>query len=1543
MGAIGVLGPLTVDGDAGTLPPRERAVLAALAMRRGEVVSAETMADAWWGDRLPATWNKAIQGCMVQLRKTLGAGAIETSRQGYCLVVPADEIDAYRFERLIARGQELMTLGEVDRAAYVLDEALSLWRGTRALVELEGWEPGRNEATRLEELRRDAEELRLDAVLRAGRYREVLAEAQARVAEAPLREYRWALLALAQYQAGRQDDSLRTLRQARMTLVRELGLDPGPDIVALEEAILRQDPSLVAAQLPEPSAVCPYQGLVPYDVADSDAFFGRDTEVSECLRRLAEAGMLAVVGPSGSGKSSMVRAGVAAAVERDGRRVVIITPGIHPMDALSVLPTSGLLPVLVVDQCEEAVTLCRDAGERARFFVALAKHAEDAPLVVALRGDRFGELSAHPEFARLVERGLYLLKSMGDADLRAAIEGPARQAGLLLEPGLVDLLVRDVEGEPGALPLLSHALRQTWQRREGRTLTVAGYQASGGIRGAVAQSAEAVYEQAPLEQRPILRDLLLRLVAPSPEGEPVRARVPRRAVAADAEHEQVIEQLVRARLVTSDEHVVELAHEALARAWPRLRGWLDDDVEGQRIWRHLAAAADAWEAMGRPDSELYRGVRLARAVEWRDRTAPDLNPTEQVYLDTSQRHADAERRSVRRRRRALVTGLAAGLAVTTALAAVAFVNQRRATEAAEVARSHELAASAISVLADDPALAKLLAVASATMAEPNLESLSALHRVWAADRVVSRNGSTFEPHLIWADLDPSGQRAVVAGTFPVEGTGQAVEVIDLAADERVWSLSYERDNTSVFLAAPFYSADGEQVVVGSVWDPDSIHRFNEETEEPRSDVLGAVVFDAESGELIDRYDLGRCGGWVAGAAETHLLARTLHGTPDVVGGCRWVDGTWAVELVDRRSGERTVLSTDLRDWWGAAMSGDGRYVAYDDEAANTVAVAEVATGDHVLSFDGGGVRDLNRDGSLLLYGDDPIEVRDVATGEVAATFDDHVGGTLFARFDPSGQTVFSTGRDGVLREWDARTGAELFTHPGLGNGRPSYSDDGLVLVAQPDLDVLALLDTRVRGELGAVETCAGFVWADGLTVANGVATFHTECDGDDHATSYVVDVGSRDVIYTLPEPGARGLAVSPDGSRFVRQESEGHGPLAVHDLRSGEEIIELDSSELSGIWAHRLRWSPDGTMIAAGFDTQVAAWDAETGAILYHQPADPDRLFTVDLLFSPDSTRLVTSSANWVVRAISTESWEPLVERDLIMVDGGYALGWVGQTSDGSLLAAGAFLGNTAGALHWFDPETLDVTRRHPNAHDGSIKAMALHEDGSYAATGSSDGFVRVWDTATGSLVHEIPFGDTQVQGVAFVDDQRLAVTLEEGNLLIVTTDVDELLDLVRSTLTRGFTATECAKFGFDDNCPTLVDLRGPLPDTDDPSVLNGRFRVEWTEDELTAEWMAVGDAEEFAREAAAFDAGLIEVTFADGRFDVVKTQEGPTRLCTGSYSVRGDRAWLIAEHDGICDGRVKMFDATFTLADDALHFHDLRGQLSEQIIFASRPLHKIE
>jgi DNA-binding SARP family transcriptional activator/WD40 repeat protein/energy-coupling factor transporter ATP-binding protein EcfA2 len=1337
VGRIGVLGPVTVDGDAGVLPPRERALLAVLAVRRGETVNAETLADAWWGERLPPTWAKAIQGCVVQLRKVLGGGAIETRPHGYCLVVPSDEVDAHQFARLMARARELLTLGEPDRAAYVVDEALGLWRG-RALVDVEEWEPGRVEAQRLEELRRDAEELRVDAALRSGRYQDVLAEAQTRVAEVPLREHRWVQLALAQYQAGRQGDALRTLRQARDVLVRELGLDPGPEIVTAEQAILRQDPSLIAAQLPEPSAVCPYLGLVPYDVGDTDSFFGREADVSECLRRLGDTWVLAVVGPSGSGKSSLVRAGVAAALERDGRRVVIVTPGARPLDALSALPEAGRVAVLVVDQCEEAVTLCTDAEQRAGFFAALVDHAARAPLVVALRADRLGELSAHPAFARLVERGLFLLKSMDESELRAAIEGPARQAGLLLEPGLVDLLVRDVEGEPGALPLLSHALRQTWLRREGRTLTVAGYQASGGIRGAVAQSAEQLYEKAPAEQRPILRDLMLRLVTPSPEGEPVRSRVPRRAVATDAEHEQLIEQLVAARLLTSDEGVVELAHEALARAWPRLRSWLDDDTEGQRIWRHLSMAAGGWEAMGQPDSELYRGVRLDQAAEWRARAEPALNPTERSFLAASHRRADAERVAARRRRRTLTGVLAGAAALAIALGSIAIVQARRAdTErdraltAEEDAQLEALVNRSLALRSTDRSVAALLAVEAHRRAPGDPRAHSALLGTFtAAPGFVGYRHVPVEGAPLQGALVPGTSEAVIAAD------GRDLLLFDIDTGEIAERFA-PFDSAGVTAPDPTFStvrvsADGRRVAqlveTEACFDLDVLRATDNEG-------CGALlVYDVASGELVLGPITPPFGpGDVAINADGSVVA--------VAGG---YDGDVAVYTT---SDDEQLAAFDgpprpdrvelVRDTATVRFGPDGHlYIGSMAGPIRVVDPAELEIVDEIDAPEMALQPMITEDGLIVGNGTDTLYAIDSTTGELRWSVDIAVPGDP----EPCGSLAVaeSIGRlycgnpHGVLDERELATGQRT--------------------------------GTRLDPQAGGVYELA--VAADGVElVAFG---------GDSAVISrWRLDGSGPIVRQPRPELGSNGYDPSGElmmvfrGERDTLQDSLAADVVdfAVWDPATDEIVDELDGA-VAGVWA-----GPGILGVLYG-DGTGGLYDVRRHTMLDLPPQPPGRIGAAAL--SPGTTSL------WVGRAIETEprceftrlDVETLEADDLVVhlddCDSTFLpSAMVAETPDGSRLAfarpgpeglttdfldgrTGAPLGQTmldtftvnlavdgavlvgeySGRITQYDLDTLEPTGAFPGAR-GAVERLDVSADGSRLLAGSLNQTVSIYDIAT--------------------------------------------------------------------------------------------------------------------------------------------------------------------------------------------------------------------
>ncbi len=347
-------------------------------------------------------------------------------------------------------------------------------------------------------------------------------------------------------------------------------------------------------------------------------------------------------------------------------------------------------PLLVIDQFEEAFTLSGAAFARP-WLGDVARYAqESAPVVVVVRGDHVAELGADEELARLAERGLHLVAPLAGDRLREAVEGPARVAGLRLEPGLVDLVVRDADGQPGALPLLSHALAETWRRREAGLLTVDGYRAVGGIQDAVAASAERLYDglEPRRARRAALADAAPGLALGRRRTVPHAAARVRRGRARPRTPPPARPARPRSPRDVGDGGF-DLAHEALVRAWPRLRGWLDEDRVGQQIRRHLAMAAAGWEALDRPEGELYRGARLAATLEWLERGHEPLTDTERDFIEASRavaddqvrRLADDARRQRRQNRRLRVlVAVAAVLLVVAAAAGVVARDQGLAAE-----------------------------------------------------------------------------------------------------------------------------------------------------------------------------------------------------------------------------------------------------------------------------------------------------------------------------------------------------------------------------------------------------------------------------------------------------------------------------------------------------------------------------------------------------------------------------------------------------------------------------------------------------------------------------------------------------------------------------------------------------------------------------------------------------------------------------------------------------------------------------------------------
>ncbi|KAB7745695.1 hypothetical protein GA707_07275 [Nostocoides sp. F2B08] len=1315
---IAVLGPLELDGATSTMGLRDRVVLEALAVRPGTVVRAESLAEAIWGETPPPSWSKVVQGCVSRLRRRLGADLIETAEHGYRLRVHVDHLDHLRFERLIGRARELLTLGEPERSAYLLREALDLWRG-EPFTELNGWTPGLIEHERLVELHRDAEELHVEVMLRSGHHDDALAPAVALLHEAPFRERRWGLLALAQYQSGRQHEALDTLHRARTVLVKDLGLDPGPDLAALEQAILRQDPSLaVQAAIPEPSAVCPYPGLVAYDISDAGSFFGRESDIEACLAHLDEGSALAIVGASGSGKSSLARAGVAAALERDGRRVRVVTPGRHPMDILAEVPhRKG--DVLVVDQCEEVLAPEVDADERLAFLAALTVVAGRGPLILTLRADRLGEVSRYSDFAHLVERGLHLLGPMDADALRRAIEGPAAQAGLRLEPGLVDLLVREVEGAPGALPLLSHVLRQTWTRREGSTLTVAGYAATGGIQEAVSQSAETVFRGMTTRQQDMLRDLMLRLVVPSDSGDPVRTRAPRRSVAADEEHEAVIESLVGARLLSSDGDTVEIAHEALAVAWPRLRSWLDDDVEGLRIMRHLAVAADSWEELGRTAGELYRGPRQARAQQWRTRSAPTLTRTEQDFLDASEALAEAEARATekqvrleRRANRRLRWGLAAvaGLLAIALVAGVeAFTAEQRAQHQASMAEQQAMAADArrlgAEALRSDILDRALLLAVAGTELDDTPDTRGNLRGV--LDRAPELIGIHKVTTPISGAVAPDGRRVATTG-WDAGVTIVDTETGDVAHNHDIplYGVSFNPNGTQLAAAVNVSTPSGERRV-----DPLPVRMFD-----PTTAVLANAQLGGQpQGRVVqESLAFSNDGRW--------LVAGFVHPT-------QLDTETW-IRVWDTADLARPVAAFNLPFPIHSqlAVSDDGArvYLANDDAAL----MLDAASGSVLRSAPDIGPIALTADGSVLVG----------------------VRGRQIALLDPELLTVTS-----VIEENEDIDGLMLSPRGGM----LGYGVDGALVVrslTDPDQGGLRLTGAESGG--------IGFS-PDGRTLYSR---------GGERLLVWDL-VGDRRFVRSLPVEPQRDsdramTMVSPDGRTVGSLIGGVPESFAVQflDVESGVRT-PISTFRESNTYFGDLSWRPDSRMLASVQNDQwVDLWDPATGQAA-GQHRVPDRYGIVESVrFSGDGDRLVVGTHEGWVYTVDVSTLEILGKPVLVTADvpirglaangdGERALVWIDRKLQLLDLAQGRVLksadpGLDVQGLAWtpdgktvvlvgtdpsrdvqstvafLDPSTLATVSRSSGPHIADGYMIQFSPDGGQFAT-SGSGRVGLWDART--------------------------------------------------------------------------------------------------------------------------------------------------------------------------------------------------------------------
>ncbi|MBB4786995.1 hypothetical protein [Streptomyces rapamycinicus] len=472
-----------------------------------------------------------------------------------------------------------------------------------------------------------------------------------------------------------------------------------------------------AAAVPRPAegGEPPYRGLARYEPGDADLFFGRDQVTHRLTDLTRQRRLSAVFGPSGSGKSSLLRAGLIPRLQHTTDPALrpaalrVFTPGPHPLrihgDRLSAQETGEGDTWLIVDQFEELYTLCTDPAERSAFLERLLEATDPASrlrVVLAIRADFLGRCAEHAGLTAALQESTVLVGPMGPAELREAITKPAQATGLLVERSLTARLIEEVEDAPGALPLMSHALLETWRRRQSRALTEVAYTAAGGLNGAIARTAEDLYTGLTPAQAGLARRLLLRLVTPGDDAPDTRRPTPRSELAAleaGGEVGTVLDRLIRARLLTADEGTVDLAHEALLTAWPRLHTWVEEDRERLRAHRQLTEAATTWDELGRDPGTLYRGTRLAGAAElWPPSRYSELTDGERAFLTAG---LAAERRA--RLRRRLTAGLAACVALLLVVAGtVAYIERDRSRQRADELASKQIAAQADALREEDP-------------------------------------------------------------------------------------------------------------------------------------------------------------------------------------------------------------------------------------------------------------------------------------------------------------------------------------------------------------------------------------------------------------------------------------------------------------------------------------------------------------------------------------------------------------------------------------------------------------------------------------------------------------------------------------------------------------------------------------------------------------------------------------------------------------------------------------------------------------------------
>ncbi|MFE6620049.1 hypothetical protein [Streptomyces sp. NPDC057740] len=1079
----------------------------------------------------------------------------------------------------------------------------------------------------------------------------------------------------------------------------------------------------------EADAAPPYLGLARFEPADRHLFFGRDRMIEDLRRIVCDQRLAVLFGPSGSGKSSLLRAGLIPRLREviagHGHPAVlrVFTPGARPAETYGRL----LAPAedepeswVVVDQFEEVFTLCRDTGERARFIeMLLAARDPDSRLkvLISVRADFYARCAEHRDLADALCHAGLLLGPMTADELREAVVKPAQKVGLLVERELTTRIVEEVDGRPGGLPMLSHALLETWRRRRSRLLTLAAYEAAGGVRGAIAATAEEVYGQLTADQARTTRHLLLRMVEPGHGTTPDTRRPLTLTELQDYPNPDVrlvVDRLARARLVTTDEDGVQLAHEALITCWPRLSEWIEEERERLRLHRRLTEVAHAWQEHGRDPGALYRGNALTRA----EKLVPDgdlLTATEQAFLTAALDAREAEQQAATRtarRSRALLTALSAVLATALVVSLAAWSqhrdNERQATDSA----ARRIASVADGLRTTDPRTAMLLGVAAwrvsalpesrrallGSLAQPEQDAFTDPTSGTVPRRFLTDSGRTLLSTSSdrWATWDVATHAKTGTGRLPQGDVIAAapdgrVVAVSQRGGVRLWDTKAGRWTGGSKPMPPWTTVEiGKSGAVVRDTDDDRVRL--------RSVSDGSVLFETRSPGGVAPV-LSADGRFVAvcpadGTPQVRDVTsrRRLPGAwEDTSGLCDWTDEPTGVMYADTTmslsaSGDRllTVSSADVRVW----NTGTGRQVAELPDS---------------------GVRHaaMSADGAFLATADDSeVRVWRLSAPD-APVFRRHLNNQ-----QPYGGLGWDPSRP-ILRYLEGGTVHSLDLGPAVTSAWLDRPFDEVLL--SPDGRTLAtarLSGTRYTVQLRS--TRDGHVLRTLPTPSLPVSRPpHEPVDPADTRPLMAFDADGTTFAYGVSAPGSQ---ASPQR-------------LAIWDVRQSRARAELDLAPAATGPVVTLALGPSGRTVYAGrvgplgdLDTEV--WDTARArrVRVVTGPADSTGLA---LALRPGERLLLMGNRE------ATLPSGPVTDRDLVSGDEAVALAF---SADGSRLAAGGGTGKVAlwdgrlrqraGILRNVFPASLGTVPE-------SVSAVAFSPDGRTLAVGGTAGTLQLWDTGT--------------------------------------------------------------------------------------------------------------------------------------------------------------------------------------------------------------------